>query len=77
MIAMGYGVSGDRVIQASDAEQNAIKVNADTFNADDSGIILTPEHVHQNLRQLFNQQSSAAVQQFRLDSPSLNLFSPS
>ncbi|BCE01131.1 DUF1501 domain-containing protein [Marinicellulosiphila megalodicopiae] len=67
MIAMGNGVTGNKVINGTDALVNAVPVNSNTLEPDANGVILTPAHVHQALRQLFNVTGSGVDAAFALD----------
>jgi len=67
MIAMGNGVTGNTMINATDALVNAVSVNPNTMQPDENGIVLTPAHVHQALRQLFNVSGSGVDSAFSLD----------
>lgn len=50
LLAMGAGITGNRVIGATDANYEALKLNPATLRPDSSGIIVTPRHVHRALR---------------------------
>ncbi len=52
MFAMGPGITGNLVIGATDADQQARRVDPDTLEVDDGGVKLAPEHVHHALRGL-------------------------
>ena len=73
MMAMGAGVSGNRVIGATDAHFDALPVNPHTLEVDSNGVILTPEHIHVALRQLAG-VSSEFSGQFGIQEDALNLF---
>ena len=50
---LGRGITGNRVIGATDAGQFAVPVNPTTLATDkDRGVKVRPEHVHQALREL-------------------------
>jgi len=50
IIAMGAGITGNRVIGATDKNFEALKLNPDTLEPDSNGIIITPQHIHRSLR---------------------------
>lgn len=57
VMAMGAGITGNRVIGATDDNFEALKLNASTLQPDDNGIIVTPQHVHRSLRDFLGIQS--------------------
>ncbi len=50
IMAMGAGITGNRVIGETDENFEAFKLNPDTLEPDSNGIIVTPQHVHRSLR---------------------------
>jgi hypothetical protein len=50
LMAMGAGITGNRVIGATNENFEALKINPDTLESDSNGIIVTPQHVHRALR---------------------------
>lgn len=50
IMALGAGITGNRVIGETDANFEVRKLNAGTLRADSSGLIVTPKHVHRALR---------------------------
>lgn len=50
IMAMGAGISGGRVIGATDENFAALKLNPDTLEPDSKGILVNPQHVHRSLR---------------------------
>jgi len=50
IMAMGAGITGNRVIGGTDANFEALALNPDTLDSDSGGIIITPQHVHRALR---------------------------
>lgn len=50
VMALGAGITGNRVIGATDANFAARKLNASTLQPDSNGLIVTPRHVHRALR---------------------------
>ena len=81
MLALGAGVSGNRVVGATDANYRALKLDPGSLQvaADQnspSAVTLTASHVHRALRGLAGISGSAAAQEFALDpSEDLALFS--
>ena len=57
LMAMGAGITGNRVIGATNENFEALKLNANTLQPDDNGIIVTPQHVHRSLRDFLGIQS--------------------
>ena len=57
LMAMGAGITGNRVIGATNENYEALKLNANTLQPDDNGIIVTPQHVHRSLRDFLGIQS--------------------
>mgnify|MGYP001951777932 CR=1 FL=1 len=56
IMAMGAGITGNRIIGATDENFEALKLNASTLQPDDNGIIVTPQHVHRSLRDFLGVQ---------------------
>jgi hypothetical protein len=50
IMAMGAGITGNRVIGATDEKFEALRLDPDTLEADPDGIIVTPQHIHRALR---------------------------
>jgi len=51
IIAMGAGITENRIIGATNENFEALKLNTSTLQPDDNGIIIiTPQHVHRSLR---------------------------
>lgn len=50
IMAMGAGVSGNRVIGATDGNFEALKLSPSTLQPHSNGIIVTPKHIHRALR---------------------------
>ena len=57
IMAMGAGITGNRVIGATDENFEALKLNPDTLETDSNGIIVTPQHIHRSLRDFLGVQS--------------------
>jgi hypothetical protein len=67
---LGPGITGNRVIGATDEKQQLLPVNAATLAIDNvAGIRIRPEHIHQALREFANVQDHAFSQRFPLDVP--------
>lgn len=49
---MGPGITGNRVIGASDDKFNALKVNPQTLKLDDNGVYIQPEQLQMELRRV-------------------------
>lgn len=56
-MAMGAGITGNRVIGATDDNFNALALNAESLQPDDNGVIITPQHIHRSLRDFMGIQS--------------------
>ena len=50
IMAMGAGITGNRVIGGTDVNFEARNLNPDTLEVHSGGIIVTPKHVHRALR---------------------------
>ena len=57
IMAMGAGITGNRVIGATDDNFNALALNAESLQPDDNGVIITPQHIHRSLRDFMGIQS--------------------
>lgn len=57
IMAMGAGITGNRVVGATNEKFEAMTINPDTLESDSSGIIVTPQHVHRSLRDFLGVQS--------------------
>ncbi|MDA1015400.1 MAG: DUF1501 domain-containing protein [Planctomycetota bacterium] len=65
---MGQGITGNRVIGATDAKQFLIPIDPKTLKTEpDGGIRVRPEHIHKALRQLAGIDQHAFSKQFPLD----------
>jgi hypothetical protein len=67
MMLLGAGVAGNRVIGATDEGQSALKVNPTTLAVSDSGVTLTPGHVHAALRELAGLREHPLSAPYRID----------
>ena len=74
IMAMGAGITGNRVIGETNEKFEAMKLNPDTLAADSNGIIVTPQHVHRSLRDFLGVQSDLDSL-FPIAVESLDLFS--
>jgi uncharacterized protein (DUF1501 family) len=74
IIALGAGITGNRVIGATDAKFEARKLNASTLQPDSNGMIVTPKHVHRALRD-FVGVPAAVDNLFPINAERLALFS--
>jgi len=72
MIVMSKSITGNRVIQATDELYQARAINPSTHQMDESGIIITPRHVHNELRQLLGINSSL-TNNYPLEKSTFNL----
>lgn len=66
-MAMGPGIQGNRVIGATDADHKPLTVNPDTLALDESGIRVTPEHIHRSMRRLAGIHDHEYAQRFPLN----------
>lgn len=65
---LGPGIAGNRVIGATDDEQQLRQVNPETLAIDHTaGIRIRPEHIHSALRELANIQDHPSSQRFPLE----------
>lgn len=68
--------AGNRVVGATDDQQVSRRVNRNTLALDSNGIEMTPEHVHQSLRQLAGiAQNPLVTSNYPFAEPVLPLFS--
>lgn len=69
---------GNRVVGVTDDAHNALKIDPNTLQRDDSsGIILYPKHVHQALRRHLGLESFAAARQLSFGpTEDVDLFAP-
>tara|TARA_B100000315_G_C14366062_1_gene490714 strand:- start:404 stop:748 length:345 start_codon:yes stop_codon:yes gene_type:complete len=56
IMAMGAGITGNRLIGETNENFEALKLNRDTLTLDDNGINVTPQHVHRSLRDFLGVQ---------------------
>lgn len=50
VLAMGAGITGNTLIGATDANFEALKLNASTLEPHSAGLLVTPKHIHRALR---------------------------
>jgi uncharacterized protein (DUF1501 family) len=74
IMAMGAGITGNRVIGETDANFEVRKLSPGTLQADSNGIVVTPKHVHRALRD-FLAVPAAIDNQFPINAERLALFS--
>ena len=68
MMFLGRGITGNRVIGATDNAQQLMPINPQTLAIDqEQGIRIRPEHIHHSLRALAGIESHALVKQFPLE----------
>lgn len=73
VMIMGQGVRGNRVIGATDEEQRAFTINANTLQLEHNGIKIRPEHIHRALRTHAGIIDHPISRRFELDGEDLNL----
>lgn len=56
VMAMGAGITGNRVIGATNDNFEALALNENSLQNDDNGIIITPQHIHRSLRDFLGVQ---------------------
>lgn len=69
---------GNRVVGLTDEMQNALRINPQTLQRDDSdsGLVLEPRHLQQALRQLGGIADSPIAQRFPLNAETVDFFNP-
>lgn len=73
IMAMGAGITGNRVIGGTDVNFEALNLNPDTLEVHSGGIIVTPKHVHRALRDFIG-VSGELDNQYPLNVEKLALF---
>jgi uncharacterized protein (DUF1501 family) len=73
-LLMGPGIAGGRVIGATDDAQLARKVNPKTLKLDKNGVVLSPGHIHQELRRLAGIDASSLIANYPLPEVAIPLF---
>jgi uncharacterized protein (DUF1501 family) len=73
-LLMGPGIAGGRVIGATDDAQLARKVNPKTLKLDNDGVVLSPGHIHQELRRLSGIAASSSIASYPLPEVAIPLF---
>jgi len=67
---LGPGITGNRVIGATDEKQQLVPVSAETLAIDNvGGIRVRPEHIHHGLREFANVQDHPFSKRFPLEVP--------
>ncbi len=73
VLAMGAGITGNRVVGATTADVKALTVNPQTLALDPGGIRLTPGSIHRSLRQLAGLEGTPWAAKFPITDPLLPL----
>ena len=73
IMVMGAGITGNRVIGATDENFEVRKMNVSTLEADSNGIIVTPQHIHQAIRKFLSVPDDL-IAQFPINVETLDLF---
>jgi len=74
MMFAGGGITGNRVIGASTERHRPLNVDPQTLRVSETGLRLTPAHIHQSMRQFAGIDKSALTQRYPLLVESLKLF---
>ena len=74
MLAIGPGISGDRVIGATDDDQRPRKLDPGTLQPADDGTALTPQAIHRALRRLAAVDATELSGKYPLTGADLPLF---
>lgn len=74
MMFAGSGIRGNRVVGASTERHRPLKVNPETLALDESGVRITPAHVHASLRKLAGIESSELAQRYPIRVEDMPLF---
>jgi len=75
IMLMGQGITGNRVVGATDERHNPLKIDAATLQPSESGLSLRPEHLHRELRRLAGIDTDAVTALYPLPAEDLNLLS--
>ncbi len=67
---------GNRVVGASDERHTGLKINPQTLEVDENGIILKPKHLIQAYRQLAGIEQGSLAQRFPLNAEDVDFFNP-
>jgi hypothetical protein len=71
---LGPGISGNRVLGATDEKQQLVPINPESLAIDEkTGIRVRPEHIHEALREMAGIQSEPFCRQFPLAVPDKEL----
>ena len=72
---MGAGVTGNRVVGASDPGVHSLTVNPQTLELDPNGVKISPAHIHASLRAKFGVDTNPLSAHYPLQEVALpNLF---
>ena len=71
---MGAGVSGNRVIGATDEGVHALPMNPETLELDPNGVHITPAHVHASLRQRFGVSENNLSAHYPIKDQAISIF---
>lgn len=74
MMFMGPGIRGGRVVGATDARQSPLTIDPATLALSESGVRITPGHVHHSLRELLGFSDNPLVEPFRVQGSPIPLF---
>ena len=74
VMLMGAGIPGNTVIGGSDERHNPLTVNPETLALDESGIRITPAHIHKQVRKLAGVDETTISAQFPLRVEDMPLF---
>jgi uncharacterized protein (DUF1501 family) len=70
-LLIGAGIRGGRVVGATDAGQRPLKVDPSTLALSDSGVVLSPAHLHRGLRKLAGIADSTLAAPYPIAEPLL------
>jgi hypothetical protein len=73
-LVLGPGIAGGRVIGATDDEQRPRKIDKTSLALDDNGVVLTPGHLHRELRRLAGIGDATATAKYPISDEPLPLF---
>lgn len=74
VLAVGPGITGDRVVGGTDDDQRALKVDPGSLQLSDGGVSITPGTVHLALRRLAGLDGSESAARFGIAGEALPLF---
>lgn len=73
-MVMGAGVTGNRVVGATTARHHPHTIHPETLALDESGIRITPTHIHKELRRLAGITDDELANKFPLTAEDVRLF---